>query len=188
MTPRAGTRGTHADAGTGASETVTAPDGPAPGGAAGSEPMLLYLVKQVEQAVRSHLDDIVRPAGLTALQYTALTVLERHPDLSSAQLARNSFVTAQSMADMITALEGRGLIERHRDRADRRRLVVALTSGGRELLDRYRDEVTALEAGMLTGLTRAEIASLRRSLHACHANLAGPLPPTPPRWPRTRRR
>ncbi len=148
-----------------------------PGGEDGAvlvrtEPMLLYLVKQVELAIRSHLDDLLRPAGLTALQYTALTVLERHPDLSSAQLARNSFVTAQSMADMITALEGRGLIERHRDEADRRRLVVALTAGGRELLDRYRDQVNTLEEQMVADLTRAQISSLRRSLHACHANLA----------------
>ena len=87
-----------------------------PGGVA-----LLYLVKQVELASRAKLDEIVRPAGLTALQYTALTVLERHSDMSSAQLARASFVTAQSMADMITALEDRELIERHRDRTDRRR-------------------------------------------------------------------
>src|SRR6185437_12133584 len=67
--------------------------GPAPGEPARAEPMLLYVVKQVELAVRSRLDDLLRPAGLTVLQYTALTVLERHPDLSSAQLARNSFVT-----------------------------------------------------------------------------------------------
>jgi DNA-binding MarR family transcriptional regulator len=140
---------------------------------AGTEPMLLYLVKQVELAVRSHLDNLLRPAGLTALQYTALTVLERHPDMSAAQLARNSFVTAQSMADMITALEGRGLIERHRDQADRRRLVVALTSSGRELLDDYRDQVAALEERMLAGLSSGETSQLRRSLHACRANLAG---------------
>jgi DNA-binding MarR family transcriptional regulator len=137
------------------------------------EPMLLYIIKQVELAIRSQLDDMLRPAGLTALQYTALTVLERHQDLSSAQLARNSFVTAQSMADMISALEARGLIERHRDRADRRRLVVALTAAGQDLLVRYRDQVTALETQMLTGLSRAEVSGLRRSLHACHANLAG---------------
>ena len=135
--------------------------------------MLLYLVKQVELAVRSRLDDLLRPAGLTALQYTALTVLERHPDLSSAQLARNSFVTAQSMADMVTALEGRGLIERHRDRTDRRRLVVALTADGRKLLDRYRGEVNALEEQMLAGLTKAQVISLRRKLNTCYANLAG---------------
>src|SRR6516165_9973842 len=115
-------------------------------GRAGPEPMLLYLIKQVELAVRSHLDNLLRPAGLTALQYTALTVLERHPDMSTAQLARNSFVTAQSMADMITALESRGLIERNRDTVDRRRLVVALTPEGRKLLDLYRDEVFEMEA------------------------------------------
>jgi len=134
--------------------------------------MLLYLVKQVELAVRSHLDNLLRPAGLTALQYTALTVLERHPDMSAAQLARNSFVTAQSMADMITALEGRGLIERHRDQADRRRLVVALTTAGRELLDDYRDQVATLEKRMLTGLGSDETSQLRHCLHACHANLS----------------
>jgi DNA-binding MarR family transcriptional regulator len=138
----------------------------------GPEPMLLYLVKQVELAVRSHLDNLLRPAGLTALQYTALTVLERHPDMSAAQLARNSFVTAQSMADMITALEGRGLIERHRDQADRRRLVVALTAAGRELLDDYRDQVAALEKRMLSGLGSGEISRLRHSLHVCHGNLS----------------
>jgi DNA-binding MarR family transcriptional regulator len=141
-------------------------------GPAGREPMLLYLVKQVELAIRSRLDDIFRPAGLTALQYTALTVLERHEDMSAAQLARHSFVTAQSMADMIAALQARGLIERHRDRADRRRLVVALTADGRALLDRYRDTVSDLEGRMLTGLSEPDVATLRHSLHACHTNLS----------------
>ena len=64
-------------------------------------PTLLYLMKQLELAVRARLDDLVRADGLTALQYTALTVLERHPDLTSAQLARRSFVTAQTMAEMV---------------------------------------------------------------------------------------
>ena len=64
-------------------------------------PLLLYLLKRVELAVRARLDEIVRPAGLTAAQYTALTVLERHDDMSSAQLARHSFVTAQAIADIL---------------------------------------------------------------------------------------
>jgi DNA-binding MarR family transcriptional regulator len=138
--------------------------------------MLLYLIKQVELVVRARLDDIVRPGGMTALQYTALTVLERHADMSSAQLARRSFVTAQSMADLIGALEARGLIERHRDRTDRRRLVVALTAEGRALLDRYREEVAALEASMVAGLPLDEVVTLRRALNTCHANLAGKSP------------
>ncbi len=141
-------------------------------------PLLLYLVKRVELAVRARLDEIVRPAGLTAVQYTALTVLERHDDLSSAQLARHSFVTAQSMADMITTLQGRRLIERHRDRADRRRLVVSLTAEGRVLLDRFRDQVAALECEMIAGLPEPDIAGLRSALNACYDNLSLPARPT----------
>lgn len=147
--------------------------------------MLLYLVKQVELAVRARLDELLRPDGLTALQYTALTVLERHPDMSVAQLARNSFVTAQSMADMVAALEDRGLIERHRDQADRRRLAIALSPAGHEFLDRYRDPVNALESRMLHGTTKPQVTALRRTLTTCHANLA-PGQPRKLRWLTTR--
>ena len=135
-------------------------------------PTLLYVIKQVELAVRSRLDDLLRPAGLTASQYTALTVLERRPDLTSAQLARNSFVTTQTMADMVTALHERGLIERHRHPADRRKLVLDLTTTGRRLLGRYRRKVAALEAEMLTNLTARQSAELRKSLLACRAALS----------------
>src|ERR1700748_471248 len=135
-----------------------------------ASPLLIYMIKQVELAVRARLDEIVRPAGLTAAQYTALSVLERHTDMSSAQLARSSFVTAQSMADMITALEDRKLIERHRDKTDRRRLVVALTDEGRALLDRCRDEVDSLEATMLAGVSGPQTKALRAGHATQHAH------------------
>jgi len=146
-------------------------------GVAPSETTLLYVVKQVELVVRSRLDDLLRPGGLTALQYTALTVLHRHPgSLTSAQLARNSFVTAQTMADMVSALLTRGLVERHRDPADRRRLVLGLTADGEALLDRFREPVAALEARMLSDLTAAQASELRASLLSCRAALERPDP------------
>ena len=143
----------------------------------GAPPTLLYLMKQVELAVRADLDDLTRPFDLTALQYTALTVLERHADLTAAHLARHSFVTAQTMADMVTALLGRGLIERHRDPADKRRLVIALTPAGSGLLDELRPRVAALEARMLVGLSGAEADELRRLLEECRVALAAGGPP-----------
>ncbi len=134
---------------------------------------LLYLVKQVELALRAQLDELLRPAALTTSQYTVLTVLEREPDLTSAQLARTSFVTAQSMADMVTSLEAQGVITRRRDPADRRRLVLSLTARGRRLLERYRPKVAALEKQMLDTLTARQAADLRRYLLACRDGLAG---------------
>lgn len=133
---------------------------------------MLYLMKQVELAVRSHLDELLKPAEITALQYTALTVLERHPNLTSAQLARNSFVTTQSMADMVAVLLARGLIERHRDPADRRRLVIGLTADGSALVRRYRGQVSDLERRMLSGLDDQQAGELRRYLYACRVALS----------------
>ena len=135
---------------------------------------LLYLMKQVELAVRAGIDDLARPQGLTALQYTALTVLERHPDLTAAHLARHSFVTGQSMSDMVTVLLDRGLIERHRDPADRRRLVIALTPAGRRLLRRMRPRVAALQDRMLALLSDEQASQLRRLLELCRSGLRDP--------------
>lgn len=142
------------------------------GNRADRSPTLLYLMKQVELAVRARLEEIARPAGLTALQYTALTVLERHPDLTSAHLARLSFVTAQSMADMVTALLDRELIERHRDPADRRRLVIALTPAGQQVLDDLRPQVADLETEMLSGMSAADARQLRHAVGLCREALA----------------
>lgn len=141
--------------------------------ATGTRPSLLYIIKQVELAVRASLEEILRPAGLTVQQYTALTILERQSDLTSAELARNSFVTTQSMADMTTALLGAGLVERRRDATDRRRLVLTLTPRGRRLLRQLEPGVNALENRMVDGLPARDVAEIRERLLACRRALAG---------------
>ncbi|MEU9243548.1 MarR family transcriptional regulator [Streptomyces sp. NPDC048385] len=135
-----------------------------------TRPSLLYMVKQVELVVRSHLDELVRPAGITALQYTALTVLERHDGLSAAQLARDSFVTAQSMADLVRSLEARGLIRRERNPRNRRELLILLTDAGRELLAGVAGPVRELEERMVRELTAHQEEQFRLALSkAWHA-------------------
>lgn len=133
-------------------------------------PSLLYMVKQVELVVRSHLDELVRPSGITALQYTALTVLERHDGLSAAQLARDSFVTAQSIADLVRSLENRGLVRRERNPRNRRELLILLTDTGRELLAQCQEPVRELEERMVRDLTAHQTEQFRQALsRAWHA-------------------
>jgi DNA-binding MarR family transcriptional regulator len=135
-----------------------------------TSPSLLYMVKQVELVVRSHLDELVKPSGITALQYTALTVLERHDGLSAAQLARDSFVTAQSIADLVRSLEGRGLVRRERNPRNRRELLILLTDAGRELLEQFAAPVRELEERMVRDLTAHQTEQLRQALStAWHA-------------------
>jgi DNA-binding MarR family transcriptional regulator len=129
-------------------------------------------VKQLELAVRARLDEVLRPVALTPLQYTALTVLERRSGLTTAELARNSFVTDQAMADMVVALERRDFIVREGDPRDRRRRVIRLTGPGAEVLDRVRADVAALEERMVARLNPRDATRFREYVVTCHAALA----------------
>ena len=137
---------------------------------------LLYLIKQVELAVRQALDDVVVNASLTTLQYTALTVLERHPGITSAELARNSFVRAQTMAEMLTYLQGRGLVTRERDESNRKQYLLALSAEGQRVLDDLHDAVADIETKMLDGFDVGQTEILRTYLMRCRHALSGKAP------------
>lgn len=136
-------------------------------------PSLMYEVKQVELAVRALMDEVLRPAGVTTLQYTALTVLAGRDGLTSAELARNSFVTAQTMTDMVAALERRELIVREQDPAHGRKLLISLTDKGRAFLDEHSAEIAAIEERMVSRLNKNERTALHDLLNRCRAALAG---------------
>jgi DNA-binding MarR family transcriptional regulator len=139
----------------------------------GRDVTLLYLIKQVELAVRQALDEVVAQADLTTLQYTALTVLERHPGITSADLARNSFVRAQTMAEMVTYLVDRGLVTRERDEHNRRQYLLSLSHEGREILDGLFEAVADIESRMLEGFDGGQTEILRTYLMRCRHSLSG---------------
>jgi DNA-binding MarR family transcriptional regulator len=133
---------------------------------------LLYVIKQLELAVRAQLDEIVKSAGITALQYTALTVLDHHDGLSLAQLARDSFVTPQAAADLVANLERRDLVRRDRNPVDRREVVVSLSPRGRQILADRAGAVQQLERQLTESLDEQETRQFRGLLDRCRASLA----------------
>lgn len=137
----------------------------------GSPPLTTYLVKQAESAVRAHLDTVLRTHALTTVQYTALTVLEHREDLSSAQLARRSFVKPQTMHELVVGLERQGLIERHPSAGQRHVLLIRLTAEGRRKLTECHADVDHIERRMISAFSDAELAMLRALLERCHAAL-----------------
>ena len=132
---------------------------------------LLYLIKQVELAVRAALDTVLETTGLTTHQYTALTVLEQHPGMTAAALARNSFVRAQTAAHLVAALERQGLIEREPDPDSRRQVLIFLSEQGWKVLESRRAAVMKVEQQMTATLSDAQHADLRHALHECRESL-----------------
>jgi DNA-binding MarR family transcriptional regulator len=136
-------------------------------------PRTTYLVKQLELAIRAGMDAIAGEFGVTSLQYTALSVLARHPGLSAAQMAHRSFVSPQAGNEMVKILERKGLITRTPDAYNRHIKRISLTSAGRTVLSQCDVLIDQLEARMLDALPPADVATLRTALGVCVRSLAG---------------
>ncbi len=137
-------------------------------------PRTTYLVKQLELAIRAEMDAIASESGVTALQYTALSVLARHPGLSAAQMAQRSFVSPQAGNEMVKILERKELIARTPDSYNRHIRRINLTPAGRAVLSRCDARIDRLEARMLDTLGPADVETLRKALGACVRSLAEP--------------
>src|ERR1700753_3011358 len=112
-------------------------------------PRTTYLVKQLELAIRAGMDGIAGEFGVTALQYTALSVLARHPGLSAAQMGHRSFVSPQAGNEMLKSLERKGLITRAPDPYNRHIRRISLTAAGQAVLSQCEARIDGLEARML---------------------------------------
>ena len=141
-----------------------------------TEPRISYVIARLERAVRSTINERLRPHGLTTLQYTTLSVLgSRGQPLSNAQLARRAYMTPQAMIEVLNALERKGFIRRDPHPNHRRVYPASLTEEGRRVLTACDAVVEAMEEEMLSGLEPAEGELLndwlKRCVRALHAGL-----------------
>jgi DNA-binding MarR family transcriptional regulator len=127
---------------------------------------LIYLVKQVEMGVRRPFEDLIAGHGISTAGYTALTVLQNRPGITSSELARRSFVRAQTMAETIAALSDAGFVRREKDPAHGRQILLFITESGIERVAALASDVAALEAHLLDSLSGDEPAILLRALRS----------------------
>jgi len=161
------------------------PDQDLPGG---KKLRLVYLVARVFHALRAtRLEPALKKAGITPLQFTIMTVVERHPGLSSAELSRRFYVSAQTMGQVLGNLENRGLLDRREDVDNRRILRVSLTDKGARLVrecDAYMDIIES----EIFGDDSPENETLRVRLLQIAAHLRkASMPVTAPTDPRKRK-
>ena len=128
------------------------------------ETSLGYLLKEASSALRSAMEEVLRPLGMSVTRYSCLELLAQRPGLSNSDLARGAFVTRQSMNALLQDLEAEGLVTRPAEAPVGRVLPTRLTAQGRRSLEKATAAVRSVEVRMLAGLTEAEQASTFRSL------------------------
>jgi len=94
---------------------------------------------------------------LTLPESAALTRLDRGGPTTASALARLERISPQSIGATLAALEARGLVERHSDPGDGRRVVLSITAAGRQLVnDRRGARSELIAAALRDGFTATE--------------------------------
>ncbi|GHJ48301.1 hypothetical protein Cs7R123_56430 [Catellatospora sp. TT07R-123] len=115
-----------------------------------------YLLSLTGKAGRGRIADRLGTRGLRLWHMAVLAALADFGPHAQRDLCVRLDVDPSDMAKVIEQLADGGHIERTRDSADRRRVLIDLSGTGRDLLAELASEAAEVDRQLLAGLTTAE--------------------------------
>lgn len=133
------------------------------------EVAIAYLLKQLHQSLRQAMDDAFRleQVEVSFPHFIVLYALETEPGITGAELARRSYVTAQSMNALLRNLEDEQLIERRPHPSSARADSWHLTRTGEQALNAGKCVAGGVWSRLLSPLNERDIAQFKDYLQRC---------------------
>jgi MarR family transcriptional regulator, organic hydroperoxide resistance regulator len=112
--------------------------------------------------------------GLTYSQYVVLVTLWESDGLSVSEIGERLFLDSGTLTPLLKRLEANGFVNRQRDTADERRVLIHLTAPGRALKRRARRIPPCILDAIRCG--PVEAAALTRQIQSLRDALAESVP------------
>ena len=125
-----------------------------------------YLMAKTGSLARQRWSGMLAQLKVSPSQYVVLMALGEAGPLGQQYLAELVGVDPRNAVPIIDALAEQGLVRREVDPVDRRRRVLDLTAKGRAVVGDLASVGAEIERDLLSPLTPAEQATLRRMLRA----------------------
>jgi DNA-binding MarR family transcriptional regulator len=122
-------------------------------------------IRRIVRALRESAADVERRLGISGAQLFVLQVLRDSPAESLNDLAARTHTHQSSVSVVVARLVDRGLVSRERSDVDARRVRLALTHKGEDLVRNAPEPVQRRLIEALEKLPPNEIASLSRGLN-----------------------
>ncbi|MBL7817799.1 MAG: MarR family transcriptional regulator [Saprospiraceae bacterium] len=122
----------------------------------------VYLIKRIETEVTAQMNRALMDFDITLAQFIVLNFVNDHThDLSSAQLSRRFNMTPQSMNEVVTTLQRKGLIEKKSNSDNKRVLLIGLTPKGVEVLTKCNEAIDTVESELFRPFSEKELTQYR---------------------------
>lgn len=136
------------------------------GGLGGSPSHLMHRVLQLALDIYS---EETGPGGLTQRQFAVLEAVSHRSGLTQTDLVRATGIDRSTLADLVSRMTAKGLLDRERSTIDARAMAVSLSAEGQAALDAARPKVEAADKRILALLPKGK----RDGFLALLAELAG---------------
>lgn len=127
---------------------------------------VLLALRRISAAFESHSKRLARETGLTAPQLMVLAAARRMERPTIGVLARAVALSQATVTSLVDRLERKGLLSRARGAVDRRKVYVAVTPSGMDLLEHapppLQPEFVAGYAGLAEWEQTQILSSLQR--------------------------
>ena len=133
---------------------------------------LCFDLYAASRAVTAAYRPVLTELGITYPQYLVLIVLWEHESRTVSELGEHLRLDHGTLTPLLKRMEAGGLVERRRDNADERFVVVSLAGKGESL----RRHAEAIHCDMVDqlGLGRQEFAELQETLRVLTARVSPP--------------
>lgn len=129
-----------------------------------------YLIRRLHQVHYALFFEECEGFGITPVQYGLLTILSGNPDSDQISLAQALGIDRTNVADVLSRLAQRGLVERTRSTEDRRMVLARLTGEGEKLVAAMHPAMSRAQERLLATLGEREremfLATLIKLLEA----------------------
>lgn len=115
-----------------------------------------HILRRAHQRATAIFMEEIGPARLTPTQYAALVKIQDLGEVSQNRLGRLTAMDPATIKGVVQRLRDRGLVSSRRDPTNRRRVVLALTADGYEVVQRSVPKGRAITKATLAPLSKDE--------------------------------
>lgn len=133
---------------------------------------LPYLANRVGTVIAERFGaDALAPHRLSIAMWRVMAVLASSGSLRQIDLADLTSIDSSTLSRLVTRLVQRGLVTRTRSARNNREVAVKLSAKGTALVGRLIPMARDYEAAAIAGLSRQDLAVLKRCLRRVYENM-----------------